>query len=413
MRRLWIACVLLLFSERASGQQLDSVPKWTAGSTWHWGAHAVGLVTRVMPAPGESSRTEAYVTQPELMGGFGTRNGMFSMLTTISLEGLTLANGELGPGTFGEGYVDRRHPHTYLHELLAVASVDLPAGVTGSVTAGRGFAPFGTDDPMIRPFVKFPVNHHLSQVLERLLLIGGLRAGFITVEVGAFSGNEPLNVRDVGNPSRFADSWSARVTLRPQPEWELQASRAYVNSPEEPTGHDNDRRKFSASLRYQGRLKVAEVYGLAEWARSTIVSARGDYGPTSSLLMEASAKLRPSSIGVRLERTERHEGMREGTYRAPWPPTDHFIIGTTVWSVASVRAQHDTRWRSFALAPFVETSLSNVRSMDGFFDARQFYGSNNIWTLSGGVRMDLGPTHDRMGRYGVALPPAPSHGNHH
>ena len=36
-----------------------------------------------------------------------------------------------------------------------------------SLSAGKGFAPYGTDDPMSRRMVKFPANHHLSQLLER------------------------------------------------------------------------------------------------------------------------------------------------------------------------------------------------------------------------------------------------------
>ena len=373
---------------------------------WHWGAHAVGLVTRVAPAVSGRSLAEWYLTQPEIMGGVGTRNGALSLATTISLEGLTLDDGELGPGAFGEGYVDRRHPHTYLHELLATATTDPSARFAASLTAGRGFAPFGTDDPMIRPFVKFPVNHHLSQVLERLVLIGAVRGGPLTLEVGPFGGNEPLTTRDLGDPDRFGDSWSARITMRPRPQWEIQASRAYVNSPEEPTGQDTDRRKWSASARYDGVAGPARGYALAEWSRSTIVAPRGDVASTASVLAEVSVSAFKWNGGVRLESTERHEGMREGAFRAPWPPTEHLIIGITTWKVVSVRAQRDLQKGILRVAPFAEGSLSHVTSSPGLFDAREFYGATSLWTLNAGLRLDLGMGHDRMGRYGVALPPA-------
>ena len=45
-----------------------------------------------------------------------------------------------------------------------------------SLSIGKGFAPFGTDDPMVRPFVRYPVNHHLSQILERGVAIAAGRA---------------------------------------------------------------------------------------------------------------------------------------------------------------------------------------------------------------------------------------------
>ena len=35
---------------------------------------------------------------------------------SLNLEGATMSNGELNTGALGEGFVDRRHPHTYLHE---------------------------------------------------------------------------------------------------------------------------------------------------------------------------------------------------------------------------------------------------------------------------------------------------------
>ena len=39
----------------------------------------------------------------------------------LNLEGATIPEGELAPGNWGEGFVDRRHPHTYVHELMLTA----------------------------------------------------------------------------------------------------------------------------------------------------------------------------------------------------------------------------------------------------------------------------------------------------
>ena len=82
--------------------------------------------------------------------------------------------------TWGEGFIDRRHPHTYLHELM-FSFDDLLGKVDGaarlSLAAGKGFAPFGTDDPMVRPVLRYPVNHHLAQILERAVAILGVSSG--------------------------------------------------------------------------------------------------------------------------------------------------------------------------------------------------------------------------------------------
>ena len=46
---------------------------------------------------------------------------VFRGIGMFNFEGLTLGRGELSTAGFGEGYVDRRHPHAYVHELLAGA----------------------------------------------------------------------------------------------------------------------------------------------------------------------------------------------------------------------------------------------------------------------------------------------------
>ena len=43
-------------------------------------------------------------------------------------KAVTLEGGELTPGAWGEGFVDRRHPHTYVHELLADRGGRAPGG---------------------------------------------------------------------------------------------------------------------------------------------------------------------------------------------------------------------------------------------------------------------------------------------
>ncbi|MDQ3522321.1 MAG: hypothetical protein M3434_08305, partial [Gemmatimonadota bacterium] len=47
------------------------------------------------------------------------------------------------------------------------------------------------------------------------------------------------------------------------------------------------------------------------------------------------------------------------------------------------------------------------------FDPAEFYGSDRLWSLSAGVRVEAGRVHRRMGRYGVAAPDrADSHSHH-
>jgi hypothetical protein len=144
------------------------------------GAHGVLVYTNVDPIPGDRSLGEVRLVQPTIMAHGGTASNRLRMLATLNLEGLTIPDGELTPGAWGEGFVDRRHPHTYLHELMLTFD-DLLGQADGrarlSISAGKGFAPFGTDDPMSRPVLRYPVNHHLAQILERAVAMTGPASG--------------------------------------------------------------------------------------------------------------------------------------------------------------------------------------------------------------------------------------------
>jgi len=148
------------------------------GSGVSVGAQAIGVVSRVTPAVHDQSLTEGYLSQPAIMAMVAPWGERLALKATLNFEGATIERGELTPGIYGEGFIDRRHPHTYLHELVLTATRRFGGSQSGaSATIGKGFAPFGTDDPMARPFEKYPINHHLSQILERVVAIGAVRAG--------------------------------------------------------------------------------------------------------------------------------------------------------------------------------------------------------------------------------------------
>src|SRR5437868_315165 len=81
----------------------------------HVMAQAIPLVTRAQPSADGITRTEATLTQVALMAR-ARAGAHVSADATLNLEGATMRNGELNTGALGEGFVDRRHPHTYLHE---------------------------------------------------------------------------------------------------------------------------------------------------------------------------------------------------------------------------------------------------------------------------------------------------------
>lgn len=376
-----------------------------SGGDTHVMAQAVGMITRAAPVPGGGTRTEAALTQALVHARARRWGERVTLDTTLDAEGFTMPAGELSLGAFGEGFVDRRHPHTYLHELV-IAGFAHAGDAQLSVAAGRGFVPFGTDDPMVRPFAKYPINHHLAQLLERGLLSGAARLGPAVLELSTFTGEEPQRPSSLPLMRRFGDSWSLRGTLCPMPWTELQASYARVASPEVPDGFGLDQRKQSVSA----RLSSPDLrrYALAEWARTVERDhSRGlDAFAYESALVEGAIQAGPIGMALRLEQTDRPEEERlADPFRTARPATDLHILGLTRWRTATLNASAPEVTRGVVVGVlFVELERLAAEPRDAItlFDPGTFYRGRQFWMVTLGVRLRAGAAHDRMGRYGVA-----------
>ena len=376
---------------------------------------ATVAATRQTDTPfGRGAVTEAFVTRPVAAAHGSFWNGTLALVAEFNFEGLTMRRGELTPGIYGESYYDRRHPHTLVHDVV-VSLARRSRRVDGSLSAGRGFAPFGTDDPMSRPFLKFPVNHHLAQLLERAVVIGALHArvgltSSITAEASVFNGDDPVGPYAPPEWERIGDSWSARLTATPfvteQARVELQASHARVKSPDVPAGWGLDHRKWSTSGRVEFAAHRYRPYLLAEWAATDVYF--GDFRTfrLASALGEGAVRLGALEFAARVERTDRPEEERAvDPYRTVRPPHDLGLTGITRWDVTSLRAARPLfvrRW--FASGVFAEVSRARPRARlsPSAFEPEQFYGTSAIWAFTAGVRVGGGLAHARMGRYGVA-----------
>ena len=370
------------------------------------GARAILLGTSVDPGFARRRLAEGYLTQPMLHGHAALRGGLLAVQGMIDFEGATLARGELTPGAYGEGYVDRRHPHTWLHELVATVATPRWRGGELSLSGGKGFAPFGTDDPMARPLARFPVNHHLSQILERAVLVGAARWRPLALEYGVFNGDEPESPTDAPNAAHFGDSWAARVTLRPLAGFELQGSSARVASPESPTGHGFDHHKRSGSLRAERDTRLGRAYLLGEWASTDLFSRGRRAFHLSTVLAEASLHRERLWAAARYERTLRPEEERlANPFRTPYPTAEVQILGTTRFDVATAAVGGEWSLRALSLAPFAEGSLVTPRATTALaaFVPEYFYGRSRLVALSLGVRLAAGMPMHRVGRYSVAV----------
>ncbi len=393
---------------------------WTfdLGGGWRALGMAQAFPVVTVGAPGEEAsplhETEAYLTQAALMADVASAGARWVVRTTLNFEGLTQEDGELTSGSWGEGFLDRRHPHTLLHE--AVLSFNAWKDDGGlSLSAGKGFAPFGTDDPMGRPGLKYPTNHHLSQILERWLVSGAfLRNGF-SVEASLFGGAEPEGPYDFGNIDSFGDSWSARLAKRwgageaPTPRWEASASFGSVE--EDVEGTPARTRLWNAAIRHQGPVGGVPTYALLEASLGDPEEGDDQF----SVLVEGQSELDGHRPYARIEHARRPEFPREGgPTEAGFFRYDHDArpIGATRWWIATAGYGFDATSLPASVRPFVEAQYQSVRADRGGIDPRELFGARSFWSVSFGARVFLGGGPMRMGAYGVLDPMVAGHGGH-
>ena len=371
------------------------------------GGMAVLVATQVNPAVRGRTLRELYLSQPMIMLQARTPHDRLTARVVLNAEAAFMRRGELTPGIYGEGYIDRRHPHTMLHEAMVVARQSL-GGASISLGVGKGFVPFGSDDPMSRPFQKFPVNHHIAQILERAMVTTSARYGMLGLEGSLFNGDEPESPGDLPNLDRVGDSWSARATFTPAPGLEASLSTARVLSPEDPQKKGLNQRKIHAGLRYQRSAVRGVQYALIEYGNT------GEYRRTrqawdfSTALAEVDVALGPARVALRYERTSRPDEERTGgDFRSLRPLLDFSILGRSQWDVATVNIRVPRRVRAvLTLDPFIEAAVSRVRPtvLPTTFVPSDFYGASRWWVLSAGMRLHAGHMAARMGRYGAARP---------
>ena len=382
------------------------------GSGWTASGMAQLFPILTIGAPGEDgsplNETALYLTQPALMANIDGPGQRLSLRTTLNFEGVTQEDGELTFGGWGEGFIDKRHPHTLLHELMLSVNLWSVAGGDLSVSAGKGFAPYGTSDPMARPGLKYPTNHHLSQILERWTAnVVWLGEGGLSLEAGIFGGQEPDGAYDFSNIEAFGDSWSARVAYRwgggsvANPAWEASASFGSVT--EFAHTFEETSRLINGALRRAGQVGPGDLYALAEGSASFL----DDHDSFFSFLAEARYDYEGHQPYLRFEYPRRPEYEREGP-----PGDDEFFhyehhddpFATTRWLISTVAYAYEMTENPWSLRPFVEVQHHQARADSGPVSTTELFGTTSFWGLSVGARIFLGGDPMRMGSYGVLDP---------
>src|SRR6266480_4601182 len=193
------------------------------------GSHQLGFVNWAMAA----------ASRPLGGGRLELRSMLSAEPGTIGARGypLLLQSGESYRGT---PLHDRQHPHDLFMELAALyerpvgrnlgLSVYLaPVGEPAVGPVAFPHRPSAADDPLA------PISHHWQDGTH--ITFGVVTAGVFTrsakLEGSWFNGREPDEDRTGFDYSgRRLDSYSARLTLNPDPRWSVSAWYGYLKSPE-------------------------------------------------------------------------------------------------------------------------------------------------------------------------------------
>ncbi len=257
---------------------------------------------------GKGSRGGAQFDAPNWVMGMGQRTvgkrGLFRFSAMLSLDPLTVGGAgypllfQSGETWNGKPLVDRQHPHDLFSELSVGYSYSLSKDADVFAYLGYPGEPaFGPVAFMHRPSSLYnpdaPLGHHWQDATHIVFGVTtlGLRYKNFKLEASNFTGQEPDEERFGFDRPRF-DSWSARVSFNPSPEWALQVSKAWVKGPHllDP---DEDVNKTTASVVHAKRLgDNIFLNSTALWG----YNYSADHHREHSVLLESALSLHKTAI---------------------------------------------------------------------------------------------------------------------
>jgi len=244
-------------------------------------------------------------------GRLGLRAMISAEPWTIGSSGypLLLQTGETANGH--DPLVDRQHPHDLFMELAGTYSVPLgsdPADGSVFVYLGLPGEPALGPPAFMHRFSglenpEAPLSHHWldsTHIAFGVATLGWVR-GPLKLEGSVFTGREPdQNRTNIESPKM--DSWSARVSFNPAPNWALQASYGRLHSPEQLEPQvDTDRATLSAI--YNRPLTDGNWQTTFAWGRNMRIPGR----TTDAWLVESAASHGRHTLFGRAERLQNDE----------------------------------------------------------------------------------------------------------
>lgn len=298
---------------------------WQPGSTPMQGLHGAyggwstmlhGYVLGVVDHQGGPRGDDKVFSESMLMGmaqrdagsGRVTLRAMVSLDPAMGKNGypLLLQTGETADGV--APLIDRQHPHDLLMELAALYSLPLSSEVSVFTYVGYPGEPAlgppafmhrfsGIDNPAA------PISHHWLDSTH--ITYGVVTAGLVIdtwkVEGSTFKGREPDQRR--WNFDDFdLDSASVRLSWNPTPNWALQVSYGFIQSPEQ-LEPDVNQHRATASASYNLPLAHGNWQTTFAWGQNR--AQPGDV--LDAFLLESAISWYRHTVFARAENAEKDE----------------------------------------------------------------------------------------------------------
>ncbi len=267
-----------LLMRQASGTSMNPAAApmhmaMTQHGDWMLMLHGLAFVNQVVQS---GPRGEDKLFSTNWLMGMADRplgSGHLLLRSMLSLEALTVGKKypelfQTGETIGGRPIIDAQHPHDFFMELAAEYAHPLTGNTIGYIYA----APFG--DPSLGP-VAYPhrasaseipqasLSHHTqdSTHIAGSVLTVGAQSGMFGYAFSGFHGREPDEKRwdiDTGK----IDSWAARFTFDPSPNWTAQVSTGHLKHPE--AAEPGDVQRTTASIAY------SNVTSIGQWDTSLV-----------------------------------------------------------------------------------------------------------------------------------------------
>ncbi|NOT46687.1 MAG: hypothetical protein HOP17_02910 [Acidobacteria bacterium] len=207
----------------------------------------------------------------------------------------------------GEPIHDRQHPHDFISELAASYSYKtgekqsffLYGAIVGEPSLGPPMylhRASGMNNP------DAPIGHHWQDASHITwgVVTGGYNFGKAKIEASVFNGTEADENRWAFDRLRL-NSFSARLSINPTPQWAFQISHGYLKKPERAEPDLDNLRRTTASAIYNKQFSDTR-----NWASTFVWGQNYKEGEfTNSFLFESDYTFGKNSIFGRVERVQK------------------------------------------------------------------------------------------------------------